>query len=32
MNRKVDILTLEGIRGIRIKNVAEDRERGAIYV
>jgi len=30
MNRKEDILTPEGIRGIRIKNVAEDMERGAI--
>jgi len=32
MNRKVDILTPEGINGIRIKSVAENIERGLIYV
>jgi len=32
MNRKEDILTPEGIGGIRIENVAEDREWGAVYV
>lgn len=30
--RKVEILTPEGIRGIRIKKVAEDIERDAVYV
>ena len=30
--RKVEILTPEGIRGIRIKKVAEDIERNVVYV
>ncbi|MBI3399661.1 MAG: nucleotidyltransferase family protein [Deltaproteobacteria bacterium] len=30
--RKVEILTPEGIRGIRIRKVAEDIERNAVYV
>lgn len=32
MNRKVDILTPEGINGIKIKKVAENIERDLIYV
>ncbi len=32
VGRKVDILTPEGIKAIRIKQVAEDIERGAVYV
>lgn len=32
VGRKVDILTPEGVKGIRIKEVAERIERGMIYV
>ncbi|MBU4266148.1 MAG: nucleotidyltransferase family protein [Candidatus Altiarchaeota archaeon] len=32
VGRKVDILTPEGIKGIRIKQVAEDIRRGVVYV
>ena len=32
VGRKVDILTAEGIKGIRVKGVAEDIERGVLYV
>ncbi len=32
VGRKVDILTPEGINGIRIKEVAEDIERSMVYV
>lgn len=32
VGRRVDILTPEGIKGIRIKQVAEDIERGVVYV
>lgn len=32
IGRKVDILTPEGIKGIRIKQVAEDIKRGVVYV
>lgn len=32
VGRKVDILTAEGIKGIRVKEVAEDIERGVVYV
>jgi len=31
-HRKVDILTPEGIRGIRVKKVAEDIKRSLVYV
>jgi len=31
-SRKVDILTPEGIRGIRIKEVAKNIERSVVYV
>ncbi len=31
-NRKVDILTKEGIRNIRVKNVSRDIEKDIIYV
>ncbi|MFH1097090.1 MAG: nucleotidyltransferase family protein [Candidatus Desantisbacteria bacterium] len=30
--KKIDILTPEGVRGIRIKKIAENIERGTIYV
>ncbi|MEK6984137.1 MAG: nucleotidyltransferase domain-containing protein [Nanoarchaeota archaeon] len=32
VGRKVDILTNEGIKGIRIKKVAEDIKRSVLYV
>lgn len=31
-HRKVDILTPEGIRGIRVRKVAEDIKRSLVYV
>lgn len=30
--RKVDVLTPEGVKGIRLKHVAEDIVRGVVYV
>ena len=32
LGRKVDILTTEGIRSIRIRNVAKDIKRSVLYV
>lgn len=32
LDRKVDILTTEGIRSIRIRNVAKDIKRSVLYV
>ncbi len=32
LNRKTDILTLEGIKSIRLKKVIEDIQRNIIYV
>ena len=32
VGRKVDILTPEGVKGIRIKEVAEGIKRGVVYV
>lgn len=32
LGRKVDILTTEGVKGIRVRKVAEEIERSIVYV